>query len=135
VELNHPTDLLAGLNALRLSRQFCDVILCVDGQEFPTHRIILSSFSAYFRAMFASEMAEKSQDRVSINGVEPSMLQLIIQYAYTSEINITKSNVQSLLSASNLLQVLHNGILCISSPASSTSFFFLLLSSFCPSCR
>ena len=37
---------VGGLNALRLSRQFCDVILCVDGQEFPTHRIILSSFSA-----------------------------------------------------------------------------------------
>ena len=55
--------------------------------------------------MFASEMAEKRQERVTLNGVEPAMINLIIQYAYTSEINITKANVQSLLSAANLLQV------------------------------
>jgi len=106
VELSHPTHLLAGLNAMRLGRQFCDVVLCVDGQEFPAHRIVLSSLSAYFRAMFASEMAEKRQERVTLNGVEPAMINLIIQYAYTSEINITKANVQSLLSAANLLQVI-----------------------------
>ena len=61
--------------------------------------------SRYFRAMFASEMAEKSQERVTLNGVEPVMINLIVQYAYSSEINITKTNVQSLLSAANLLQV------------------------------
>ena len=55
--------------------------------------------------MFASEMAEKSQERVTLNGVEPAMINLIVQYAYSSEINITKTNVQSLLSAANLLQV------------------------------
>ena len=32
-------------------------------------------------------------------------IHLIVQYAYSSEINITKTNVQSLLSAANLLQV------------------------------
>lgn len=55
--------------------------------------------------MFGTEMAEKSQERVTLNGVEPAMINLIVQYAYTSEINITKTNVQSLLSAANLLQV------------------------------
>jgi len=106
VDSSHPKQLLAGLNAMRQSRQFCDVILCVEGQEFPTHRIVLSSFSAYFRAMFGTEMAEKSQERITLNGVEPAMIHLIVQYAYTSEINITKNNVQSLLSAANLLQVI-----------------------------
>jgi len=106
VDSTHPKHLLAGLNAMRQSRQFCDVILCVDDQEFPTHRIILSAFSAYFRAMFGTEMAEKSRERVTLNGVEPAMINLIVQYAYTSEINVTKTNVQSLLSAANLLQVI-----------------------------
>ena len=55
--------------------------------------------------MFGTEMAEKSRERVILNGVEPAMINLIVQYAYTSEINVTKTNVQSLLSAANLLQV------------------------------
>ncbi len=33
------------------------------------------------------------------------MIQLLVEYAYTSEIHITKDNVQSLLSAANLLEV------------------------------
>ena len=44
--------------------------------------------------------------QVSINGVESEMIRLLINYAYTSEVRITKTNVQSLLSAANLLEVL-----------------------------
>jgi len=106
IEPSHPSRMLAGLDAMRKSGQFCDVILLAEDTELPAHRIVLSSLSAYFSAMFASEMAEKRQDRVTINGVEVGMLQLIVDYAYTAEINITKSNVQSLLSAANLLQVI-----------------------------
>ena len=56
--------------------------------------------------MFSANLAERQQDRVSINGVEADMMGAIIDYAYTSEILITKTNVQSLLSAANLLEIL-----------------------------
>lgn len=56
--------------------------------------------------MFSGELAESRQDRVNINGVEAKMLELLINYAYTSEILISRANVQSLLSAANLLEVL-----------------------------
>lgn len=56
--------------------------------------------------MFGGELAESQQDHVSLNGIEASMLSMLITFAYTSYITINKSNVQSLLSASNLLQVL-----------------------------
>ncbi|XP_014678911.1 PREDICTED: kelch-like protein diablo isoform X1 [Priapulus caudatus] len=102
----HSAQVLSGLNNLRQSESFCDVTLCVDGQDFPCHRILLASVSAYFHAMFSGELAESRQDRVSINGVEAAMIELLIGYAYTSEILIARTNVQSLLSAANLLQVL-----------------------------
>ena len=44
--------------------------------------------------------------QVSINDVEPAMIQALVDVAYTSEVLITKSNVQSLLSAANLLEIL-----------------------------
>ena len=91
---------------MRQELSFCDITLAVDGDEYPCHKIVLCSFSPYFKAMFSGDLAESKQDKVSINGVESAMIKLLVDYAYTSEVHITKHNVQSLLSAANLLEVL-----------------------------
>lgn len=106
LELSHPVQVLTGLNCLRLAGLFCDVTLCVEEEEFPCHKIVMSSFSPYFKAMFGGELAESQQSRVSLKGLEAPMVKLLVEYAYTSEVTITKANVQSLLSAANLLEVL-----------------------------
>ena len=51
-------------------------------------------------------MSESKQEKVSINAMEADMISALIDYCYTSEIIITKTNVQSLLSAANHLQIL-----------------------------
>ena len=106
VETSHSVQVLSGLNSLRSSESFCDITLSVDGEQFLCHKVVLASFSSYFKAMFTGNMAESQQNKVAINGVEADMIHLLINYAYTSEIWINKNNVQSLLSAANLLEVL-----------------------------
>ncbi|XP_020790298.1 kelch-like protein 20 [Boleophthalmus pectinirostris] len=106
VESRHPSTVLQGLNSLRLNNAFCDVTLCCGGQEFPCHRIVLASFSSYFQAMFSTDLIESKQERVAINGVEPQMIGMLVSYAYTSEVYISKANVQALLAAANLLDVM-----------------------------
>ncbi|XP_051905488.1 kelch-like protein diablo isoform X2 [Hippocampus zosterae] len=106
VEARHPNTVLQGLNTLRLENSFCDVTLCCGGQEFPCHRIVLASFSSYFQAMFTTDLKESKQERVAINGVEPQMVGMLVSYAYTSEVYISKANVQALLAAANLLDVM-----------------------------
>ena len=59
-----------------------------------------------FQAMFTAGLAETGQDLVTLNGVEAGMMAGLIDYAYTGNININKHNVQNLLSAANLLEVL-----------------------------
>ncbi|ROT77865.1 kelch-like protein diablo [Penaeus vannamei] len=105
VNAAHPEAVLGGLNDLRKKGHFCDVTLCVDGQTFPVHRSVLASFSPYFRAMFLSSLAESQSEHVTLSGVDANMVSLLLDYAYTSAITITESNVQALLSASNLLEV------------------------------
>lgn len=58
--------------------------------------------------MFAGNLAESQQtcEKVVINGIESNTLKLLLDYAYTSQVTINKTNVQALLSASNLLEVL-----------------------------
>ncbi|XP_032393806.1 kelch-like protein 28 isoform X2 [Etheostoma spectabile] len=106
VEAKHSNTVLQGLNSLRLNNAFCDVTLCCGGQEFPCHRIVLASFSSYFQAMFSTDLIESKQERVAINGVEPQMIGMLVSYAYTSEVYISKANVQALLAAANLLDVM-----------------------------
>ena len=106
VESSHSSQVLQGLNSLRLSGQFCDMTICCEETEYLCHKIVLASFSPYFQAMFSADLKESRQSKVTINGVEPGMMQLLVDYAYTSEINITKANVQSLLSGANLLRIL-----------------------------
>lgn len=106
VELSHPAQVLSGLRDLQCNSQFCDVIISVDGQEFPCHKVVLSAFSQYFRAMFGGGLAESQQRKVSLNGVEAAMVKILIDYGYTSEVVITRQNVQSLLSAANLLEII-----------------------------
>ncbi|CAN8028296.1 unnamed protein product [Ixodes persulcatus] len=101
----HSDHILAGLNALRSSGAFCDVRLCVEEVEYPCHRVVLASCSPYFKAMFSNEMAERTQNRVVLNGVEADTLRDLLEYAYTSKITISRTNVQSLLSAANLLDI------------------------------
>jgi hypothetical protein len=103
---DHSKGILEGLDNLRQEGRFCDVKICVEDREFPCHRAVLTSYSAYFRAMFSSELMESKQDKVTLNGVEAQMISLLIDYAYTGEILLTKTNVQSLLAAASLLQVI-----------------------------
>jgi len=105
-EPSHSSTVLDGLNTLRLAATFTDVRIKVDDSEFPVHKCVLTSFSPYFRAMFTAGLAESVQEVVTLNGVEAGMISSLIDYAYTGNIIIDKHNVQNLLSAANLLEVL-----------------------------
>ena len=44
--------------------------------------------------MFTSDMVESTQERVTIKGVEPRMIGLLVNYAYTSKVSFSSANVQ-----------------------------------------
>jgi len=104
--MSHSDAVLVGLNALRRDHTFTDVRIKVEDTEFPVHKCVLSAFSPYFKAMFTAGLAETDQDVVTLNSVGPSMISGLIDYAYTGQITITKHNVQNMLSAANLLEIL-----------------------------
>lgn len=48
---------------------------------------------------------ESRQDRINIQGVDNTALQVLVEYVYTSVVDVTEENVQVLLPAANLLQL------------------------------
>lgn len=97
--------IFSSMDALRKDKVLCDVLLCAEGEEFPCHKVVLASCSPYFKAMFTTAMAEKEQHRVPVNNVGASELRTLLDFVYTSTVGITDTNVETLLSAANYLQV------------------------------
>ncbi|XKL66828.1 hypothetical protein PGB90_010248 [Kerria lacca] len=101
---HHPQKALEVLNTMRIQNFLCDVILVVNDVEANAHKCVLAACSPYFYAMFAN-FEEKKLDRVVIKDIDFLAIELLIEYMYTSEILVTENNVQSLLPASNLLEL------------------------------
>ncbi|KAG7268087.1 hypothetical protein CRUP_027565 [Coryphaenoides rupestris] len=67
--------------------------------------LVLASVSDYFAAMFTSDLREAKQEEVKMEGVDPDALWMLVQYAYTGRLELREDTVESLLSASCLLQL------------------------------
>uniref|UniRef100_A0A8D0BX51 Kelch like family member 23 n=2 Tax=Salvator merianae TaxID=96440 RepID=A0A8D0BX51_SALMN len=104
-DISHPIDVLDVFKAFYLEGLFTDITLqCASGVVFHCHKAVLAACSNYFKAMFTSDMKEKGKNQVILSGLSPEILESLVFYIYTSEIQITKQNVQSLLQAADLLQ-------------------------------
>ncbi|CAG9767301.1 unnamed protein product [Ceutorhynchus assimilis] len=92
------------MNNMRKQKLLCDVTLVANSVEIPAHKMVLAACSPYFYAMFLS-FEESRQDRIVIQEVDHFALELLVEYSYTSEIQVTEENVQVLLPAAHLLQL------------------------------
>ncbi|NWJ05686.1 KLH23 protein, partial [Crypturellus undulatus] len=104
-EPRHAAVVLEALRAFHLDGLFTDVALqSGSGRLLHCHRALLAACSSYFRAMFTADMKEKSKKQVRLPGLSHAVLEALVNYAYTAQIQITERNVQSLLEAADLLQ-------------------------------
>lgn len=81
-----------------------DVILVCNKQRFQCHRQTLARHSPYFAAMFNSNMVESRADEVTLQGITPASLKLLIDYAYTTKFSATDHNVHRALEAAAMFQ-------------------------------
>ncbi|XP_029423727.1 kelch-like protein 22 isoform X2 [Nannospalax galili] len=101
----HSQALLRGLLALRDSGILFDVVLVVEGRHIEAHRILLAASCDYFRGMFAGGLKEMEQEEVLIHGVSYNAMCQILHFIYTSELELSLSNVQETLVAACQLQI------------------------------
>ncbi|XP_011408180.2 PREDICTED: kelch-like protein 20, partial [Amphimedon queenslandica] len=98
----HPSDTLRSMQELRDEEKLCDVTLLVQGVEIKAHKIVLAASSHYFRSMFAGDMIESRSSSVELKDVEPDAISLLVEYSYTSQLEITSNNVQSVMAAASI---------------------------------
>lgn len=97
--------LLNYANENRINGCFNDVTVQAENQYFPANKMILSCYSTFFEKMFKLEMKERYEKSVLVQGVDARTLELVINYIYTSNLDITDENACDLLAAADFLQI------------------------------
>uniref|UniRef100_A0A2K5R9Z1 Kelch like family member 1 n=1 Tax=Cebus imitator TaxID=2715852 RepID=A0A2K5R9Z1_CEBIM len=68
-------------------------------------RLVLSSVSDYFAAMFTSDVCEAKQEEIKMEGIDPNALWDLVQFAYTGCLELKEDTIENLLAAACLLQL------------------------------
>lgn len=105
IEESLPRDILEVLDSMRRRKELSDVTLVVDEREITAHRVILAACSPYFRAMFLSGFSEASEQKIHLKEVDADALQLIVDYFYTTELELNVYNVEEILRICVLLRL------------------------------
>ncbi|XP_029470245.1 kelch-like ECH-associated protein 1 isoform X2 [Rhinatrema bivittatum] len=106
---DHASKAFKRLDELRRDRQLCDVLLRVShngqSEEFHVHRVVLASCSPYFKAMFTNNFQECHAREITIQGVSPTVMHRLIDFAYTSRVTVSEKCVLHVLLAAMRYQM------------------------------
>ena len=101
----HANTLLFGIQGLRERQDLCDVTICAEDKDFLAHKVILAASSPYFHAMFTNNHRESVENTIHLNGIDASTLELLLNFIYSSSLEIQEENVQNLLAGASWLQL------------------------------
>ncbi|XP_062991715.1 zinc finger and BTB domain-containing protein 49 isoform X2 [Elgaria multicarinata webbii] len=117
---SHSCHLLQQLHDQRIQGLLCDCMLVVKGVCFKAHKNVLAAFSQYFRTLFQNSSGQKNDvfhlDIKNVGGIGQ-----ILDYMYTSHLDLNQDNVQTLLDIAQCLQVQNILSMCRSFLKSSTA--------------
>lgn len=114
LRLFQSTLLQDGLKELLNENKLIDCILKVGDRSIPSHRLILAACSPYFRELFFSEDGkEVDRKEVVLENLDPSIMEAIVNYLYSAEIDINDNNVQDILAVANRFQIPSAFTVCV----------------------
>ncbi|XP_041132191.1 zinc finger and BTB domain-containing protein 49 [Polyodon spathula] len=101
---SHSCYLLQQLHEQRIQGLLCDCMLVVKGVCFKAHKNVLAAFSQYFRTLFQNSSGQKNDvfhlDIKNVGGIGQ-----ILDFMYTSQLDLNQDNVQAMLDIAQCLQI------------------------------
>ncbi|KAI6237331.1 BTB/POZ domain-containing protein 9 [Aphelenchoides besseyi] len=96
-EHNDAEVLTKQIGMLYLSSECSDVILIVENERIPAHRVILATRSEYFRAMLFGGLREQTEKEVTLLDTPLAAFKQLLRYIYTGRIPFTNLRLDQLL--------------------------------------
>ncbi|KAM4551347.1 BCL6A transcription repressor b isoform 1-T1 [Odontesthes bonariensis] len=108
----HAGDVLLNFNRLRSRNLLTDVAIHLDGQQFHAHRAILVACSGFFYSVFM-QPENANLSAISLDPkVDPKCFSLLLDFMYTSCLNLNDSVVLATLNTALYLQMEHVADTC-----------------------
>jgi hypothetical protein len=98
------TLLLKMMKELRAESSFCDVAFLCQGVLFRAHRVIVSGWSRWLRALLSDGHDEEV---VSLDVFHPEALRAVLDYMYGDELFINLKNAEDIIQVVRRLEMLH----------------------------
>uniref|UniRef100_A0A3B3ZSA9 Uncharacterized protein n=1 Tax=Periophthalmus magnuspinnatus TaxID=409849 RepID=A0A3B3ZSA9_9GOBI len=96
----HCGKVLEQLNHQRKQGLLCDCTFVVDGVDFKAHKAVLAACSLYFRTLFVEQ-----KDVVHLDISNAAGLGLVLDFMYTSKLNLTINTVVDVMTVATFLKM------------------------------
>nr|XP_046263661.1 BCL6A transcription repressor b [Scatophagus argus] len=108
----HAGDVLLNFNRLRSRNILTDVTIRVDGQHFHAHKAVLVACSGFFYSVFM-DPENANLSAISLDPkVDPKGFAILLDFMYTSCLNLKDSQVLAIMSTAIYLQMEHVADTC-----------------------
>lgn len=108
----HAGDVLFNFNRLRSRNMLTDVTIQVDGQHFHAHKAVLVACSGFFYSVFMDPENVNLRSITLDSRVDPKSFSILLDFMYTSCLNLNDSHVLATLNTAFYLQMEHVADTC-----------------------
>ena len=103
-----------GFVHLRVDDELTDFTILSGEKSYSCHRVILASCSPVLKAMMMSGMREASKQEVRLDSISPRILELLIDYMYTGEMDVPDEHLLAIVETCEYLELLELKERCLS---------------------
>ena len=105
VNRTEPSKLSTDFGELLQSGKCSDVVLEAGGKQLKAHKCVLSTRSPVFAAMFEHDCKEKQDSSVEITDVPWDVLEALLRYIYTGQVQSLDQFALELMTAADKVSV------------------------------
>ncbi|XP_077204138.1 B-cell lymphoma 6 protein isoform X2 [Paroedura picta] len=103
----HASDVLLNLNRLRSRDILTDVVIVVNREQFRAHKTVLMACSGLFYGIFTDQL-KCNLNVINLNPeVNPEGFGILLEFMYTSRLNLRESNIMAVMTTALYLQMEH----------------------------
>ncbi|XP_015270722.1 PREDICTED: B-cell lymphoma 6 protein isoform X2 [Gekko japonicus] len=103
----HASDVLLNLNRLRSRDILTDVVIVVNREQFRAHKTVLMACSGLFYSIFTDQL-KCNLNIINLDPeVNPEGFGILLEFMYTSRLNLRESNIMAVMTTALYLQMEH----------------------------
>ena len=97
-------DLVSSFGSLKSDQDFTDVTLACEDQQFPAHKLVLSTCSPFFRTTL-KKLSKQLHPVIFMRGLKSKHLEAVLDFIYKGETSVLQEDLEGFLLLAEELQL------------------------------